>query len=257
MVLALSRRVTVICTTCPTSTPTVSEEVDNDKNKPQHKSFEPTDFVWWTSVRTVLVINYRLSLPYKTEVRPLPSPLPNSEVSSFLHHSCRRRLWSVSDLSRKSYAGCLISGRIIQPNSLLFYKCRSASTVLHECKAIWMHVLEQRPRSSEKLRLSRNKPRNVSAVDFSLQEGKSVRLGLINCDDWREQNSSRMWRLQFGVGLYTIWTGVAQSVGDSLRAGRSGDRIPGEARSTHPPIQWVPGFFRGVALTTHPIQRRG
>jgi hypothetical protein len=49
-------------------------------------------------------------------------------------------------------------------------------------------------------------------------------------------------------------SGIAQSVSDSLRAGRPGDRIPVEARFSHtalpglgttqPPIQWVPVHSR-------------
>jgi hypothetical protein len=52
---------------------------------------------------------------------------------------------------------------------------------------------------------------------------------------------------------------------DSLQAGRSGDQIPVCAKFSapvQPPVQWVPGLSqglsdRGVAYTTHPIQRQG
>ena len=68
------------------------------------------------------------------------------------------------------------------------------------------------------------------------------------------------WAIQFVLTVYPACfvPGQLSRYSDSLRAGRSGDRIPARARDfflqkpsrlilwlTQPPIQWVPGFVPG------------
>jgi hypothetical protein len=70
----------------------------------------------------------------------------------------------------------------------------------------------------------------------------------------------------------TVWAGIAQSVSDSLRAGRSGDQIAVGARFSAPvqtspgahPVSYTTGTgsFLGVkrpgrGVDTHPIYDRG